>query len=179
MRILPLKMMPTHAVPPQMCHACDAPDVLAEALQRTNELGLALSINRVHEALMAWGAMLELHKIEQVGGAEGAPGVEAGTGVQQVGQAGRAAQGFVRLTERLFTQVVAAMESGGVPPTTKTAYIMVRAAINSGRVEEAERYAALMQGLGVRLNPTTLRLMELGRESQGAVLREQGGQQFQ
>ena len=52
-----------------MCHACDAPDVLAEALQRTNELGLALSINRVHEALMAWGAMLELHKIEQAGGA--------------------------------------------------------------------------------------------------------------
>ena len=85
----------------------------------------------------------------------------------------------MRLTVRLCTQVVAAMESGGVPPTTKTAYIMVRAAINSGRVEEAERYAALMQGLGVRLNPTTLRLMELGRESQGAVLREQGGQQYQ
>ena len=83
MRILPLKMMPTHAVPPQMCHACDAPDVLAEALQRTNELGLALSINRVHEALMAWGAMLELHKIEQVGGAEGTPGVEGGTGGEQ------------------------------------------------------------------------------------------------
>ncbi len=50
----------------QMCHACDAPDVLAEALNRSNELGLLLSHNRVHEVLMAWGAMMELHKIEQV-----------------------------------------------------------------------------------------------------------------
>ena len=50
----------------QMCQQCDAPDVLAEALDRGNELGLLLSHNRIHEVLMAWGAMLELHKIEQV-----------------------------------------------------------------------------------------------------------------
>ena len=49
-----------------MCHECDAPDVLAEALDRSNELGLLLSHNRIHDVLMAWGAMLDLHKIEQV-----------------------------------------------------------------------------------------------------------------
>ena len=50
----------------QMCLTCDAPDVLAEALNRGNELGLLMSHNRIHEVLMSWGALLELHKIEQV-----------------------------------------------------------------------------------------------------------------
>ncbi len=36
-------------------------------------------------------------------------------------------------------QVVAVMEEGGVPPTTKTAYILIRSAVNAGRQEEAER----------------------------------------
>jgi|LauGreDrversion2_5_1035112.scaffolds.fasta_scaffold25728_2 hypothetical protein len=56
------------------------------------------------------------------------------------------------------------MESGGVPPTTKTAYIVVRSAINAGRLDVAEKWAQHMLDHGVRLNSTTLRLIELGRE---------------
>ncbi len=43
---------------------------------------------------------------------------------------------------------------------------MIRAAINSGRLEEAERYASILLSAGVRLHNTTLRLLELGRERQ-------------
>ncbi|GAX76899.1 hypothetical protein CEUSTIGMA_g4345.t1 [Chlamydomonas eustigma] len=113
----------------QMCVTCDAPDVMAEALHRSNELGLLLGLNRIHRALMTWGANLELHKIEQV---------------------------------------AAAMEIGGVPPTTKTGYIMIRAAVNSGRQEVAERYAAILRRAGVRLHPSSLRLLELGRLNRNA-----------
>ncbi len=46
----------------------DAPDGLAEGLQRSTELGLLLTYTRVHEALTAWGASLELAKLDEVGG---------------------------------------------------------------------------------------------------------------
>ena len=57
-----------------------------------------------------------------------------------------------------------AMDNGGVTPNTKTAYICIRAAINAGRQEVAERWATELQAAGIRLSPTTLRLLELGRE---------------
>ncbi|KAG1656329.1 hypothetical protein FOA52_006661 [Chlamydomonas sp. UWO 241] len=110
-----------------MCVACDAPDVLAGALTRSLELGLLLSHNRVHDALKAWGAALELHKIEQV---------------------------------------VSAMEPGGIPPNTKTAYIMIRAAVNAERQASAEAYADSLRVRGVRLHQTTMRLLEAGRHRQ-------------
>ena len=61
-----------------MCCTCDAPDVLAEALQRSNELGLELSHNRVHEVLRDWGAALELYKLEQVSEVGASTGGECG-----------------------------------------------------------------------------------------------------
>ena len=54
-----------------MCASCDAPEVLAEALERSNELGLVLSYHRVHDVLSEWGAALEFQKIEKVGGQRG------------------------------------------------------------------------------------------------------------
>ena len=68
-------------------------------------------------------------------------------------------------------QVVLSMERGGVPPTTKTAYITVRSAVNAGRLDVAEKWAQYMQASGVRLNSTTLRLIELGRERRGSKLK--------
>ena len=35
-----------------------------------------------------------------------------------------------------------AMTAGGMPPNTRTAYIAVRAAVNAGRQQEAEEFAA-------------------------------------
>ena len=108
----------------QMCYTCDAPEVLAEALSRANELGLLLSLNRVHDLLRAWGASLDLHKMETV---------------------------------------VKAMDAGGIPPNSKTAYILIRAAVNSGRQDVVERFASDFTLANLRLTPTTIRLVELGR----------------
>lgn len=108
-----------------MCYTCDAPDVLAEALSRANELGLLLSFNRVHDVLRAWGEALDLHKMETV---------------------------------------VKAMGKGGIEPNTKTAYILIRAAVNSGRQDVVEKFAEHFVSSNVRLTPTTLRLVEMSRE---------------
>lgn len=63
------------------------------------------------------------------------------------------------------------MESGGLPPNTKTAYILVRAAINAGRLDKAEAYARQMRAQGVRLHHSTMRLLETGqRAAQGAAV---------
>jgi hypothetical protein len=35
-------------------------------------------------------------------------------------------------------QVVSAMERGGIPPNTRTAYILVRSAVNAGRMQVRE-----------------------------------------
>ena len=108
-----------------MCHSCDAPDVLAEALNRANELGLLLSFNRVHDVLRAWGENLDLHKMETV---------------------------------------VKAMDKGGITPNAKTAYILIRAAVNSGRQDVVERFTTEFTTANIRLTPTTMRLVELSRE---------------
>jgi hypothetical protein len=42
-------------------------------------------------------------------------------------------------------QVLAAMPAGGLPYNTKTAYIVVRGAVNSGRQESAEILADMFQ----------------------------------
>ena len=49
-----------------MCNVCDAPEVLSEALHRTVELGLPLSYQGCHNAMMAWAERLELGKLDQV-----------------------------------------------------------------------------------------------------------------
>eukprot|EP00798_Chlamydomonas_sp_ICE-L_P011615 gene11615-34323_t len=77
----------------QMCSKCNAPDILAEGLRRSNDLGLTLSYYRVHAALVLWGASLEFDNIDRV---------------------------------------LNAMPSAGVPPNTKTAYVVIRAAVNGG-----------------------------------------------
>ncbi|KAG2490734.1 hypothetical protein HYH03_010889 [Edaphochlamys debaryana] len=50
----------------RMIRAADAPDVLVEALRRATELGLLLSMTRVHELLRGWGDAGELAWIEEV-----------------------------------------------------------------------------------------------------------------
>ncbi len=47
-------------------------------------------------------------------------------------------------------QVLAAMGPGGLPFTTKTAYIVIRGAVDSGRQQLAEQCAAMFQ---VRVMP--------------------------
>lgn len=41
--------------------------------------------------------------------------------------------------------MLAAMGPGGLPFTTKTAYIVIRGAVNSGRLQLAEQCAAMFQ----------------------------------
>jgi hypothetical protein len=45
----------------------------------------------------------------------------------------------------LATQVLQAMPIAGLPYRPKTAYVVIRAAVNSGRQELAESYAAQMR----------------------------------
>jgi hypothetical protein len=42
-------------------------------------------------------------------------------------------------------EVLAAMPAGGLPITTRTAYIAIRAAVNAGRQATADAYASYFQ----------------------------------
>ena len=61
------------------------------------------------------------------------------------------------------------MHAAGLLPTAKTAYILVRAAVNSGRMDTAAAYLARMRAEGVHIKPSTLQLIMDGqrREAQG------------
>jgi len=61
-------------------------------------------------------------------------------------------------------QVLEAMPQGGLPFNPKTAYVIIRGAVNAGRQELAEAYAARMMANGVRLHPSVNMLLEVGRE---------------
>ncbi|KAF5835068.1 hypothetical protein DUNSADRAFT_7918 [Dunaliella salina] len=61
-------------------------------------------------------------------------------------------------------QVLEAMPQGGLPFNPKTAYIIIRGAVNAGRQELAEAYAARMMANGVRLHHSVNMLLEIGRE---------------
>ncbi|GFR49041.1 hypothetical protein Agub_g11065 [Astrephomene gubernaculifera] len=63
-------------------------------------------------------------------------------------------------------EVLAAMPLGGLPYSHDTAYVVIRTAVNAGEQEKAEYYASAMVQRNVRLTPTTVRLLEGGRERQ-------------
>jgi hypothetical protein len=59
----------------RMCAACDAPDVLVEAMYRANELGLMLSNNAVDAALKHFARGGDLGALERIYRAMGPAGV--------------------------------------------------------------------------------------------------------
>ncbi|MEW5307618.1 MAG: hypothetical protein WDW36_009997 [Sanguina aurantia] len=64
--------------------------------------------------------------------------------------------------------IIEAMPAGGLMYNTRSAYILIRACTNCGQHERAQQYAELMQEQGVRLNETTLRLLNIGLQEQSS-----------
>ncbi|KAL6753956.1 hypothetical protein V8C86DRAFT_2714117 [Haematococcus lacustris] len=60
--------------------------------------------------------------------------------------------------------ILQAMHDSGLPPTTRTAYTAIRAAVNSARLDIAEMYASRFQAAGVRLNDATQQFLALARQ---------------
>lgn len=61
----------------------------------------------------------------------------------------------VEKVERIY----AALPAGGLEPTAKTAYILVRTCVNAGALDKAEAYAVSLSQTGVRLKGSTLELL--------------------
>lgn len=61
-----------------------------------------------------------------------------------------------------------AMPAAGMEPDGRTAYILIRAAVNTGQLERAAALEERFTSAGVRMKPTALRLLEgSGSESDG------------
>jgi hypothetical protein len=105
----------------QMVVRCDALDVLLEAMPRTVELGITLSLSSLHYLMAEYGNAL---KVDQL------------------------------------AELMQMLEQGGIRPSVQTYYIVVRACVNAGRLEAAERYALECRAQGLHLRPSVLRLLQ-------------------
>lgn len=66
-------------------------------------------------------------------------------------------------------QIWASLPDGGLVPTAKTGYILIRTCINAGEVDKATSYAQAMASSGVRLKASTLQLLRAGQAAKQAA----------
>lgn len=152
-----------------MVRRCNAVATLVAAMQRSTALGLVFSKKGIHAIMVHWAAAAgrsssrhsysSEHHADHTGpvcegGKHSGNGGRGGSTVRVHSQNVRGLKHLLRLEA-----VVDCMELAGVKPDHKTAYIMIRTAVNVVATDKVAEYELRFRELGVRSKPCADKLL--------------------